>query len=69
MTNDILVIENLVKNYVSESETLSVLKGVNFRAQRGERVCVIGESGNGKSTLLNILGGIDSASGGRVLAG
>ena len=69
MTNDILVIENLVKNYVSESETLSVLKGVNFRAQRGERVCVIGESGNGKSTLLNILGGIDSASAGRVLAG
>lgn len=69
MTNEILRIENLTKNYVSQSETLSVLKGVNLSVQTGERVCVIGESGNGKSTLLNILGGIDSASGGSVVAG
>lgn len=69
MTNEILVVENLVKNYVTESETLSVLKGVNLSVQKGERVCVIGESGNGKSTLLNVLGGIDSATSGRVAAG
>ena len=67
--SEILRIENLTKNYVTQSESLSVLKGVNLSVQAGQRVCVIGESGNGKSTLLNILGGIDSASGGRVVAG
>lgn len=67
--SEILTIENLTKNYVTQSESLSVLKGVNLSVQAGQRVCVIGESGNGKSTLLNILGGIDSASGGRVVAG
>ena len=68
MMNEILRVENLTKDYKSQSESLSVLKGVNLTVQRGERVCVIGESGNGKSTFLNILGGIDSASGGRVFA-
>lgn len=67
--SEILKIENLTKNYVTQSESLAVLKGVNLSVQTGERVCVIGESGNGKSTLLNILGGIDAASGGRILAG
>lgn len=67
--NEIVRIENLTKNYVSQSETLNVLKGVNLVVQKGERVCVIGESGNGKSTLLNVLGGIDEASGGLVKAG
>ena len=67
--SEILRIENLTKNYVTQCESLSVLKGVNLSVQAGQRVCVIGESGNGKSTLLNILGGIDSASGGRVVAG
>lgn len=67
--SEILRVENLTKNYVTQSESLSVLKGVNLSVQSGQRVCVIGESGNGKSTLLNVLGGIDTASGGRVVAG
>ncbi len=67
--SEILRVENLTKNYVTQSESLSVLKGVNLSVQSGQRVCVIGESGNGKRTLLNVLGGIDTASGGRVVAG
>ena len=69
MTNDVLRIENLCKEYVSESETLKVLKGVNLCVHKGDSVCVIGQSGNGKSTLLNIVGGIDGASFGSVIAG
>ena len=69
MTNEILRVENLEKNYVTQSETLKVLKGLNLTVKKGEKVCVIGESGNGKSTLLNILGGIDTATSGRVFAG
>lgn len=69
MTNEVLRIENLTKDYVSQSETLRVLKGVNLVVNKGESVSVIGESGNGKSTLLNIIGGIDCATGGTVVAG
>ncbi|MBR5096332.1 MAG: ABC transporter ATP-binding protein [Treponema sp.] len=69
MTNEILSIKNLYKEYVSQSERLCVLKGLNLSAQKGERICVIGESGNGKSTLLNIVGGIDAATSGSIVAG
>ena len=67
--NVIVQIEGLEKNYVNQSETLRVLKGLSLTIKKGERVCITGESGNGKSTLLNILGGIDTASGGVVKAG
>lgn len=67
--NVIVRIEGLEKNYVNESESLRVLKGLSLTIKKGESVCIIGESGNGKSTLLNILGGIDTASGGTVNAG
>lgn len=66
--NVIVQIEGLEKNYVNQSETLRVLKGLSLTIKKGERVCITGESGNGKSTLLNILGGIDTASGGVVKA-
>lgn len=67
--NVIVRIEGLEKKYVNQSETLRVLKGLSLTIKNGERACIIGESGNGKSTLLNILGGIDTASGGTVKAG
>ena len=69
MTSEVLSIKNLCKEYVSQSERLCVLKGLDLSVQKGERVCVIGKSGNGKSTLLNIVGGIDSATSGSVVAG
>ena len=69
MTNEILTVKNLCKEYVTQSERLFVLKGLNLSVKKGEQVCVIGESGNGKSTLLNILGGIDAATSGSILAG
>lgn len=66
---EILKIENLHKDYVSQSETLHVLKGISLSVESGERVCITGESGNGKSTLLNIIGGIDTATSGSIKAG
>ena len=69
MTNEILTIKNLCKEYVTQSERLCVLKGLNLSVPMGERVCVIGQSGNGKSTLLNIVGGIDAATSGSIVAG
>lgn len=64
---DIMVrVENIVKNYVSGTETLYILKGVSFDIPKGLSAAVSGQSGSGKSTLLNILGGLDRSDGGRV---
>tara|TARA_R110000765_G_scaffold214286_2_gene319362 strand:+ start:92 stop:757 length:666 start_codon:yes stop_codon:yes gene_type:complete len=43
------------------SNSLHVLKGINFSVQEGELVSIMGSSGSGKSTLLNILGMLDEA--------
>jgi lipoprotein-releasing system ATP-binding protein len=59
--------ENIVKNYVSGTETLHILKGVSFGVRQGASAAVTGQSGSGKSTLLNILGGLDRTDAGSVL--
>ena len=67
--SNILTIKNLDKIYKTDSEELTVLKGLNLNVEEGSKVVVVGESGSGKSTLLNIIGGIDSATSGTVMAG
>jgi lipoprotein-releasing system ATP-binding protein len=59
-------VEGLVKNYVSGDETLHILKGIQFEAPEGSSAAVTGQSGSGKSTFLNILGGLDRGDSGTV---
>jgi len=54
-------IKNLHKSYHMGSNSLHVLKGINFDVKEGELVSIMGSSGSGKSTLLNILGMLDEA--------
>lgn len=54
-------IKNLHKSYVMGTNSLHVLKGINFNVAEGELVSIMGSSGSGKSTLLNILGMLDEA--------
>ena len=54
-------IKDLHKSYKMGSNSLHVLKGINFSVKKGEVVAIMGSSGSGKSTLLNILGMLDEA--------
>jgi putative ABC transport system ATP-binding protein len=57
-------IKDLHKSYHMGSNSLHVLKGINFNVKEGELVSIMGSSGSGKSTLLNILGMLDEADSG-----
>ncbi|MDR2510613.1 MAG: ABC transporter ATP-binding protein [Spirochaetaceae bacterium] len=59
MSNTIISVEKLVKNYNTGAETLRILRGTSFTINNGASVAITGASGSGKSTLLNILGGLD----------
>ena len=52
------------KKYVMGSETIHALKSISIEIERGEYVAFMGPSGSGKSTLMNIIGCLDSPSGG-----
>jgi lipoprotein-releasing system ATP-binding protein len=69
MNEKILRVTDIVKNYLSGSETLHILKGITFEVERGASVAVTGQSGSGKSTLLNIIGGLDRTDSGSVVVG
>lgn len=54
-----LKVNNLVKDYVIDSDRIRVLNGVSFSIKEGEILGIIGKSGGGKSTILKILRGIE----------
>lgn len=62
----ILKVEDLTKSYFSGKNENCVIKGVSFEVEEGEFALLTGDSGSGKSTILNIVGGMDRATSGRV---
>lgn len=62
-----LVLHNIVKDYVMNENTVHVLKGVDVCFRKCEFVAVLGPSGCGKTTLLNIIGGLDRYTSGDIL--
>ena len=58
--------ENITKIYQMGEVEIRAVDGIDFSIQKGEFVVIVGPSGAGKTTVLNILGGMDTASGGRI---
>jgi lipoprotein-releasing system ATP-binding protein len=67
MSEPVLVAAGLGKTYPLPKGDLRVFEGLDFALGRGELVAVMGASGVGKTTLLNLLGGLDRPTEGRVL--
>ncbi|MEG0577897.1 MAG: ATP-binding cassette domain-containing protein, partial [Bacilli bacterium] len=58
---NLLQLKDVNKYYkLDNSQTFHALKNINVSFNRGELVSIIGESGSGKSTMMNLIGGLDS---------
>ncbi len=58
---------DVVKSFPLGGGEITILKGISFEVGQGEFVSIVGPSGNGKSTLLNMITGIDRPTGGQVI--
>lgn len=67
MSNSFVSIEGLAKKYPQKDGELVVFADVNIAIDKGEYICIIGHSGCGKSTILNVLAGLDSPTAGVVI--
>jgi len=63
----IVEIRDVVKSFPVGGAMITILKGVSFKVQAGEFVSIVGPSGNGKSTLLNMVTGIDRPTSGEII--
>jgi len=67
MSDAIIKLEDIQKSYFMGSQAIPVLKGITLDIFKNEYVALMGPSGSGKSTLMNILGCLDSPTGGRYI--
>ena len=63
----LITLDNVVKEYYNPGRVSRVLKGINLNVYKGELLVVLGESGCGKSTMMNIIGGMDNLTDGKLL--
>lgn len=54
-----LKLKNITKEYISGDSKVEALKGISIEFRKSEFVSILGQSGCGKTTLLNIIGGLD----------
>lgn len=67
MMKNFIVFENVKKTYKVGDVEINASNGVDFKVEKGEFVVIVGPSGAGKTTILNLLGGMDKATSGKII--
>ena len=67
MSKPFIVFENVAKVYRMGEVEIRAVNGADFTIDKGEFTVIVGPSGAGKTTILNMLGGMDSYTGGRII--
>ena len=67
MDNNIIEIKKITKFYQIGTQVVKALQGVDINISKGEYVAIMGPSGSGKSTLMNIIGALDTPTGGQYI--
>ena len=69
MTSPFVMTRNLVKHYQTPNGALEVLRGIDLELRKGDFVAIVGPSGVGKTTLLNMITAVDKPTSGEVIIG
>ena len=67
MDKPFLELRDIRKKYFYLEKELEILKGINLRVEKGESIAIVGPSGVGKTTLLNIIGTLDLPTSGKLI--
>ena len=60
-------VENLCKSFSTKNGTVEAARNISFSIEKGETVAIVGASGSGKSTMLHVMGGVDTPNSGNVI--
>ncbi len=69
MVSGLIRLENITKSYSGPRKTVEILRGIDLVIEAGQTLAILGASGVGKSTLLNIMGALDRPTSGEVFYG